>query len=133
MRSYEENNSGMFSAGFSAALQDALARGSDADRAFVSNGLASGPSYQKGEASHVGKPVIQVLATALATSRQNLDRLRHEQRQLEAIIEREEKQIERFEWLLGKVQSDYSYFNTLQKIQDEREEQQGRGNQGGYY
>jgi len=59
--------------------------------------------------------------------------LRHEQRQLEAIIEREEKQIERFEWLLGKVQSDYSYFNTLQKIQDEREEQQGRGNQGGYY
>ena len=77
--------------------------------------------------------MIQVLATALATSRQNLERLRYEQRELEAIIEREEKQIERFEWLLGKVQSDYSYFNTLQKIQDEREEQQSRGNQGGYY
>jgi hypothetical protein len=83
--------------------------------------------------SHVGKPVIQVLATALATSRQTLDRMVNEKLQLEAIIEREQKQVERFEWLLSKIQQDYSYFNTLQKMYDEREQQQERDNRNGYY
>ena len=67
----------------------------------------------------MGKPVVDVLATALAQSRQTLNRLVAEKVELDAIIERESKQVERFEWLLSKVQQDYSYFATLQKMYDE--------------
>lgn len=38
-----------------------------------------------------------------------------EEAEIENLIQKERKQVERLEWLLEKVQMDYAYFNQLQK------------------
>lgn len=64
-------------------------------------------------------PLLQVLATALSQSRATLDRLVTEEAEIEALIQRERKQVERLEWLLQKVQQDYAFFDQLQQRFDE--------------
>lgn len=56
-----------------------------------------------------------MLATALGQSRATLERLNAEQTEIEQLIQREGKQVERLTWLLEKIQQDYSFFATLQK------------------
>lgn len=38
-----------------------------------------------------------------------------EEAEIENLIQKEQKQVERLEWLLETVQKDYAYFNYLQK------------------
>jgi hypothetical protein len=37
-----------------------------------------------------------------------------EEAEIENLIQRERKQVERLEWLLTKIQQDYAFFNSLQ-------------------
>lgn len=41
-------------------------------------------------------------------------------------------QVERLEWLLQKVQGDYSYFDALQKRFEQQQSNNGGGSRGGY-
>lgn len=65
-------------------------------------------------------PMLQILATALGQSRSTLERLQAEEAEIENLIQKEQKQVERLEWLLETVQKDYAYFNYLQqRFEDE--------------
>jgi membrane-anchored protein YejM (alkaline phosphatase superfamily) len=50
-----------------------------------------------------------------------------EEAEIENLIQKEQKQVERLEWLLETVQKDYAYFNYLQ--QRFEEESRGGGQQ----
>lgn len=121
--------SGFVSPGFAEALKDALNRSPASDQ-YVLDAMpsrfntAAGQQYLDNNSSPVARPVVQVLATALAQSRQTLDRLVAEKVELDAIIARENKQVERLEWLLERVQGDYSYFGTIEKMYEAGQEPQ---------
>lgn len=118
--------------GFKAALQTALARNQEAldaasggyDRSYSSSygspsssGSSSyrAPPARASQAAAEATPLLQILATALGQSRATLERLQAEEAEIENLIQKERKQVERLEWLLEKVQMDYAYFNQLQK------------------
>lgn len=121
---------------FSPAFREALSSAMERDRAAAQDMYSS--SYERGggdysradaytrrreeQGNAMADPLMQVLATALGQSRATLERLQVEEAEIEALIQRERKQVERLEWLLEKVQQDYSYFNTLQR----RFEEEGR-------
>lgn len=74
-------------------------------------------------AAQNASPMLQILATALGQSRSTLERLQVEEAEIENLIQKEQKQVERLEWLLETVQKDYAYFNYLQQ----RFEEESRG------
>jgi chromosome segregation ATPase len=117
---------------FKQALQGALSRNQEAldnssrgyDRGSSYSGSSSSsgggsssyrPPPSAGRAASEATPLLQVLATALGQSRATLERLQAEEAEIENLIQKERKQVERLEWLLEKVQMDYAYFNQLQK------------------
>eukprot|EP00775_Hariotina_reticulata_P001708 gene1708-2053_t len=48
-------------------------------------------------------------------SRITLQRLQAEEAEIENLIQKEQKQVERLEWLMEKVHQDYAYFNGIEK------------------
>eukprot|EP00878_Enallax_costatus_P003048 GHUV01003247.1.p1 GENE.GHUV01003247.1~~GHUV01003247.1.p1 ORF type:complete len:165 (+),score=54.41 GHUV01003247.1:240-734(+) len=112
---------------FKQALQSALQRNEDAIDSGSSGGYSSSsgsssraaPRPEVGRAAAESPPLLQILATALGQSRATLERLQAEEAEIENLIQKERKQVERMEWLLEKVQMDYAYFNQLQKRFDQ--------------
>lgn len=84
---------------------------SRADYSGYSRAAPPPPPVQSSSAG----PMLQILATALGQSRATLERLQAEEAEIENLIQRERKQVERLEWLLEKVQQDYAYFDSLQR------------------
>uniref|UniRef100_A0A383WFD1 Uncharacterized protein n=1 Tax=Tetradesmus obliquus TaxID=3088 RepID=A0A383WFD1_TETOB len=134
---------------FRSALQEALNRDRSAESDFNSGGRSWGNSYGSDSRDSYGtdsrssygyasppsasaaaaaaqnaSPMLQILATALGQSRSTLERLQAEEAEIENLIQKEQKQVERLEWLLETVQKDYAYFNYLQQ---RFEEDSGRG------
>jgi hypothetical protein len=89
-----------------------------------------------GHAAALSKSAVS--ATAAATNTRTVAThtilLQIEESEIENLIQRERKQVERLEWLLEKVQQDYAYFGSLQKrFEGESSYNQGdsRYDQGG--
>jgi hypothetical protein len=66
------------------------------------------------------RAVVEVLETALATSGMSLRRLMALQSTIEAEVASEHKQRERLRFLLDKLQRDYAYYNTLERLQHQK-------------
>lgn len=96
-----------FNDAFKNALQEALQRqGPDA--------LYSNPtsSYEETRIS----ATEELLLAALGASRQNLNRFNSWAKDLNAAIEREEKQIERLEFVLEKCRGDAAFYKVLEMM-----------------
>jgi len=131
---------GFFSDAFKAALQTAMDRDQSAAAGMYADAYNrdSGYSRSEGYASSYSRPaappaqsatagpLMQIVATALGQARATLERLQAEEAEIENLIQRERKQVERLEWLLEKVQQDYAYFDSLQR----RFEQETSSNNG---
>lgn len=116
------------SSAFASALREALERSDEHLEAVRSSGdgfdwnsigSSSRPGSRSSSTPPDLTPVIQVVATALNASRGTLQRITAERTELDSLIVKEQKQVERLEFLLEKLRSDYAYFTTLERMYEE--------------
>mmetsp|Transcript_35157 Transcript_35157/g.78260 ORF Transcript_35157/g.78260 Transcript_35157/m.78260 type:complete len:374 (+) Transcript_35157:107-1228(+) len=114
---------GFFTSAFQDALRAALKR-SPAYQDGMDSGMESADeeTYTPPPMREETSASIEVLITALHNSKQSYAQMKFMADQMQKALDREEKQIERLEFLLEKIRLDDAYYRTLESLQNSDDE-----------